>query len=391
MKTACSILILTILIVSFLLPAAYIHDQIQKKTQNEEIYFGVTFGSNSTLDAKVLIDKVKWYTNFFVVDSWDISTNESSLNEVCNYAVKNGLSIMVYYDFVSYVGYPWLQGWLNTAKDRWGDSFLGIYLYDEPGGRQIDLNQWHTGNYAKEAMENASDYNDAAYRFVDSITESLSNQNLKDTGLPLATSDYALYWFDYLADYDILFAELGGERAGGTNETGKIRQISLCRGAANIQDKQWGVIITWAQDTPPYLENGSVMFQDMMTAYHAGAKYIVVFNYNPIPDENPYGTLTADHFEAMENFWNQIHSGQKNTFNSLKAEAALVLPKNYGWGMRSPTDKIWGLWESDSLSPIIWDKMNDLLNMYRLKLDIIYSDASFNFSEKYREIYFWNT
>jgi hypothetical protein len=67
---------------------------------------------------------------------------------------------------------------------------------------------------------------------------------------------------------------------------------------------------------------------------------------------------------------------------------ALVLPKDYGWGMRTPNDKIWGLWNSDALSPIIWTKMNQLLNTYGLRLDIIYNDTTFNFEEKYSKIYY---
>ena len=96
------------------------------------------------------------------------------------------------------------------------------------------------------------------------------------------TSDYALYWFDYLAGYDAIFAELGGNR--GTDS--KIQQIALCRGAAKVQNKQWGAIITWAYNNPPYMENGTEMLQDMRTAYRAGANYLIIFNY-PYNTTNP--------------------------------------------------------------------------------------------------------
>lgn len=112
------------------------------------------------------------------------------------------------------------------------------------------------------------------------------------------------------------------------------------------------------------------MLQDVLTAYHAGAKYIVIFNYPTYPSTNPYGILTEDQFEAMKDFWNQINSNQKSTFGTANAQAALVLPNDYGWGMRTSTDKIWGLWNSDALSPVIWSKMNQLLNTYGLRLDI---------------------
>ena len=133
------------------------------------------------------------------------------------------------------------------------------------------------------------------------------------------------------------------------------------------------------------------MLQDMLSAYWAGAKYIVVFNYPTYPDTNPYGILSKDQFNAMKDFWNQINSDQKNTFGTSNGEVALVLPEDYGWGMRSPTDLIWGLWNSDSLSPIIWSDVNQLLKTYGLRLDIIYNDAQFNFTEKYSKIYYWNS
>ena len=130
------------------------------------------------------------------------------------------------------------------------------------------------------------------------------------------------------------------------------------------------------------------MLQDMQTAYHAGAKYIVVFDY---PETNPYGILTSDQFSAMENFWSQMHSSLNGTFGTLNAQAAFVLPQDYGWGVRTPTDKIWGIWNSDALSPTIWSNLNQLLSVYGLRLDIIYNDTAFNFQEKYSKIYYWNT
>jgi hypothetical protein len=66
-----------------------------------------------------------------------------------------------------------------------------------------------------------------------------------------------------------------------------------------MQNKQWGAIITWTYNSPPYLESGKEMLRDMMMAYRAGAKYIIVFNY---PKINPYGILTEEHFNAVKTF-----------------------------------------------------------------------------------------
>ncbi len=106
-------------------------------------FFGVTYGSNSTNGAKLLVDKVKDYTNLFIVDSYPMSTNETNLNEVCDYAVNKGLNIIVYFNFISHVIYPWQPTWVDIAKEKWGDKFLGIYIFDEPGGKQIDLGAWN--------------------------------------------------------------------------------------------------------------------------------------------------------------------------------------------------------------------------------------------------------
>jgi hypothetical protein len=125
----------------------------------------------------------------------------------------------------------------------------------------------------------------------------------------------------------------------------------------------------------------------MKVAYQAGAKYVVIFDF---PYDQPYGILEEEHFAAMETFWDMIHSPQ-GSLEKVKAEVAFVFPKDYGWGMRRPDDKIWGLWGADNLSPIIWENMNKLIANYGLRLDIIYNDTSFDFMEKYSKIYYWNS
>ena len=368
-----------ILVISVSITSIYVYYRFRNESSEEKVFFGVTYGQDSVDEARLLIDKVKNYTNLFIIDSYTITTNNTSpqvLNEICDYAAKANLHFIVY--FFSFLSGEWQQEWLDTAKQTWGEKFLGIYLRDEPGGRQID---------SASTVRNASNYSEAADEFVQLFSSSFSMQFLHIRDVPVFTSDYALYWFDYLAGCDCIFVELIG-----TNDTSKVRQIDLCRGAADVQGKEWGAILTYtSNDVLPYLENGTAMLQDMLTAYSAGAKFIVIFNYPVYPETNPYGILTEGQFDSMKDFWNQIHSCQKDTFGKAAAQVALVLPKDYGWGMRTSTDKIWGLWEPDNLSPLIWAKMNELLEMYQLRLDIIYNDTSFAFNEKYSKIYYWNT
>jgi hypothetical protein len=377
-------LILTVILLTSLFCSIiiYIHYSSKTEVSEEDFLFGVSFGGNTTSQAKLLIDKVKGYTNLFLINSWEASINETALNEICEYAVDAELKFMVFFDYLSHIGYPWHLTWLDAAKERWDEEFLGVYLYDEPGGRQIDSGDWEGGD--NDYIERVSDYTEAAEFFVTSISSTWSMQDLKNRNVTAFTSDYALYWFDYLAGYDTVFVELGWNHS-------RPQQIGLGRGAANVQEKEWGAIITWTYQKPPYLGNGTEILEDMKTAYRAGAKYLIVFNYPTYPSDNLYGILTDDHFDAMESFWEMTHSPQQSSLEKVDAEAAFVLPKDYGWGMRRVDDNIWfPEWGSDSRSPLIWENMNKLIERHGLKLDIIYDDPSFGFEEKYSNIYFWS-
>jgi hypothetical protein len=415
MKLIRLILFIALLVSAVCLPKVYVYSAIETDPSNEEFFFGVTFGGNTTSEAKLLIDKVKGYTNLLVINSWDIVArpDETELNEICEYAVEANMNFMVYFSFIfwNYTGQygtynssswdnygvsPWHISWLNAARERWKNKFLGVYLYDEPGGKQIDKGYWGGNmmtfsgrNITSYYAEGVANYSDAANRFVRGISRSGSWQHVTNTSIPdsvnsrmtLFTSDYALYWFDYLAGYDAVFAELGWSH----NQT---EHIALCRGAANVQEKDWGAIITWASNDPPYLASGTEMLQDMNTAYYSGAKYLIVFNY---PQINPYGALTEEHFTAMKTFWANIHSSPRNVLEKMGGQVALVLPKDYGWGMRDGNDNIWGFWPPDDLTPLIGKKIAVLLDRYGLKLDIIYDDPQFDYAEKYSKIYFWNS
>src|SRR5208283_797775 len=164
-----------------------------------------------------------------------------------------------------------------------------------------------------------------------------------------------------------------GEFLVNQSSTSKQLTIALDRGAAESFNRSWGIILTYSSPEPPYLENATAMLQDMLTSYHAGANYIVVFDYPTYPATNPYGILSQDQFNAMENFWNQIH-GNPSSFDSSKAQVAYVVPENYGFGFRNPDDTIWGLFPADGLSSKIWNDTEFLLGKYGTNLNIIYDE-----------------
>jgi hypothetical protein len=271
-----------------------------------------------------------------------------------------------------------------------------VYYYDEPGGIQIDYDWAHYLNWLRsqnstlyqthtllfEEILNGSsprNYDAAAKVYLNGFQNASGLRDLKARSITAFTSDYALYWFDYLAGYDVLFAQFGWNGS-------LVQNIALIRGAARMQNKSWGAIITWKYNQPPYLDSGEAIYEQMLVAHEAGAKYVIIFNY---PQVNDYGVMTDEHFKALERFWNHITNTSENARDSVKAEAALVLPRNYGWGMRNPTDRIW-YWGSDEKSPQIWELSRKLLSQYGLYLDIVYDDPAFPITGKYAQIYYWN-
>jgi hypothetical protein len=124
-------------------------------------------------------------------------------------------------------------------------------------------------------------------------------------------------------------------------------------------------------------------------SYAAGAEYVVVFNYAE-DMTGPYGTLQDEHFDALERFWNEVVQSSSVKHGSIEAEAVLVLPENYGWGIRNPEDKIWGLWGPDDKSQQIWNQTQNLLDQYGYGLDIVYFDPAFSVEGKYPQIVYWN-
>ncbi|UCD26848.1 MAG: hypothetical protein JSV75_01630 [Candidatus Bathyarchaeota archaeon] len=373
------------------------------RTDPAKPYLGVSFCGNTTAEAKMLIDKTKDYTNLFVLQSGPLSKNETGINLICDYAVDSGLDFIVFLGWFDFE-HPWQIPWLDFAKNRWGDRFLGLYLYDEPGGIQLDYN-WtrlfqrirgfypsfyesiapYVGGDVNETV--VRDYEEAKRGYLDYIVNQIQVGELINRSITAFTSDYALYWFDYLAGYDTVFVELGWNHSTP-------KHIGLCRGAATAQQKDWGTIIVWnaldpENDKKGAYKTGEEMLQDLLVAYETGAKYMIIFNYPTDPPGNPYGILTEEHFTALQQFWSYIQQNPEEN-GKTEAQAALVLPKNYGWGMRHPDDRIWGYWGPDEISPQIWELSLKLLDRYGLALDIVYDDPNFPIEDIYQDIYYWN-
>lgn len=263
----------------------------------------------------------------------------------------------------------------DYAQKNWGDKWKGIYAMDEPAGNQLDLTR-----FAK--VRNVVNYADAANQWINNTSNAVENFAHVYFGkyYPLVAADYALYWFDYKAGLDNVLAELGWNYSRQLN-------IALCRGAATVQNKEWGTMIAWTYTNPPYIESGPQLFNDLVLAYENGAKYITVFDSNL---DYSSGILGAEHFQALRQFWQYVEDNPRGT-SSLGERVAFVLPKDYGYGFRGPNDKIWGLWGADAFSYNLSVSVGNLLQKYGDKLDIIYDDGLVPANTAvYSKLIYWN-
>jgi hypothetical protein len=385
------IVVVAVLFLSFSVVAAsfdVLHPSASQKGKLTQCYVGVAFCGNTTAEAKLLIDRVRDYTNLFVMQSGPVSWNETATNEVCNYAVASGLNVIVYFGdlnprVLARKHLEWRTTWVSTAKSRWGNQFLGIFYYDEPGGIWIDTNWTALSNSSSRfRITSNSTYASAEQLFVSGLQNDGGVVMLKNNSIPIFVSDYALYWFDYMAGYDVVLAQVGWNCS-------LTQQIALVRGAATVQNKSWGVEITWKYDELPYLDSGAEIYRQITAAYEAGAKFITIFNY-PQLATNSYGVMQNEHFNALKKFWNDAISN-RILYNSMAAKAVYVLPSHYGWGMRTPDDRIWGYWGPDEKTPLIWEQSRTLLSDYGLSLDVIYENANFSLKDKYSSVYWFSS
>jgi hypothetical protein len=405
----------------------------QNQTEEQKVYVGTTYCGDSVAEGKLLIDRVKKYTNLFVLGSGTLQRDFKSVDDLGDYAVSSGLFFLPY--FGAYVE-PTFSNWYSSAKQRWGDHLIGVYYGDEPGGKMLDAyvefedpqtgnsitkttygdlvikmnnnvvihyeinggiihlseptvdkdissystfypNGTITGQHSNQSsfqsyqdlinLKPFKDNEEVAQRFVDNNQKQIIPLNHNSS--KIFTTDYALYWWDYLSGYDVVLSQIGWNISVN-------QQIALVRGAANLQNKEWGIVITWKYNHSPFLDSGENIFSQMQIAYEAGAKYFVLFNYYD-ENSNSYGTLTNEHFQALEDFWNKIVKNPKIINGATKADSVLILPKNYGWGARWEQDKVWGIFQADEQTKQIWLLMQQVLKDHESKLDIIFNDTRF--------------
>ena len=365
-KGTYAVLLITLILVASVIILTFL------QSDTSEVFVGVMAGHRDVDELLDFINEVEENVNIIIVSDLTITTNSTKLYPIFDYLKTREIYFI---PFMGPTDFVEDRNFFQVAKERWGKYFLGVYAFDEPGGKQVD-------EFFHRPVDEAQNNSDAASKYLEIVAEKgllPFAQNFYNYGIfDIFTSDYALFWYDYLACYNVVFAQFGW------NNTRQL-QIALCRGAATAHNSYWGAIVTWTYRQPPYIEKHEELYNDMVLAYNNGAKYILVFNFPT--NQTEYGLLTQDHLASMQNFWNYV---QENPQPKQNVDVAYVLPRDYGFGFRGPDDSIWGLWDPDELAPTIWNQANSLLETYNSQLDIIYETASTSVFKKYKEIVFWN-
>jgi hypothetical protein len=376
-----SIILVSLLIIALFATYGF-YEAESSKGSPQGVYVGVDAAYDNVTQIKHFVDEMSPYTNLMVIGSQGITFNVTKLNDVCSYIYDHGMNFMIYmHPENTSEGIAEQRQWLDEAKTKWGNAFLGLYSFDEPGGRQLDndeftvLKDWSAVNYT-----------DAANQYTSRLSLYLQHMIKYNYGAdwPLVTSDYAAYWFDYKGGYDVVFAEFGWNWSRQLN-------VALDRGAANVLGKDWGVMITWTYTLPPqrgsYLESGKELYNDLVLAYDNGAKYILVFDSN---ENYTHTTLQKDHLNALKQFWQYATDNPRPT-SPPAHNVAYVLPNGYAYGFRGPNDTIWGLWGAYDFSFKISTELGGLIDQYQNSLDIIYDDGlQANSMYGYSRMIFWN-
>ena len=154
MRKGIAVLVAVTLFLTSLVTAFLVYYSPKSSNGAEKpFYFGVSFCGETVEEAKLLIDRVKNFTNLFVVDSTGITFDINNLNEVCDYVYDSGLYFLVFFISLHEEGacippegdepelvlrynyYPHI--WIARAKEKYGNSFTYTLLEESDFQRRI--------------------------------------------------------------------------------------------------------------------------------------------------------------------------------------------------------------------------------------------------------------
>ena len=208
-------ILITVALFAILFPSLFFATQtffISKISDpSSPFYVGVECGYNNVTLCEAVIDKVKNYTNLFIISSTDIIDNSTLLNEVSDYAYNAGHYFSVYFSPIhsyqdlgenmststvlpngtivhgGYYQSTLPMAWLNSSKATYGDRFLGAYVLDEPGGIQLDGGGQRTVNLDQTIEQT---YLSTSTAYVTGVNGQI--QSYLNSSIMTYTADYGL-------------------------------------------------------------------------------------------------------------------------------------------------------------------------------------------------------
>ncbi|HYA78106.1 MAG TPA: hypothetical protein VEF91_05260, partial [Verrucomicrobiae bacterium] len=137
--------VLTVVLVLVLLFTLVSEDlQAQKAASRPSVFVGVDVAYGNETAVYAVADAVYGFANLIIIGSLNVTTNTAALTRVCDFLYQKGfyfifLVAAAVTDFLPPLGPD--SSFFSTASAQWGSKFLGAYVFDEPGGHQLDSSE----------------------------------------------------------------------------------------------------------------------------------------------------------------------------------------------------------------------------------------------------------
>ena len=133
---AASAALVVVILLSVIVSINLLSDENEKSPPN--LYIGVDVGFGNETDVYNVADAVQGFANLIIIGSQTVTSDTAKLTNVCNYLYNHGFSFIIFISYGPVVPAGPSREFFSTTVKQWGDKFLGIYIFDEPGGKQLD-------------------------------------------------------------------------------------------------------------------------------------------------------------------------------------------------------------------------------------------------------------
>lgn len=138
-KTAAVISAIT-LVVALLLISVGANLLTDEKQEEPTLFIGVDIASGDESCVYRVADAVAGVANLIIIGTLNVTQDTLALTRVCDYLYQRDFYFIVYVAFAVEGLFP-PRGpdpeFFNTTAKQWGNKFLGVYMFDEPGENKL--------------------------------------------------------------------------------------------------------------------------------------------------------------------------------------------------------------------------------------------------------------